>query len=523
MIKLSDELHIPTMREILAERDREAARSARPVSRHFNAAKVNRQNADWTTQPYSANWLNYRSLRTLRARAREMCANAPHFKKVLMLAETNVIGPQGIQLQCRAEIGDRLHSSLNKRVELAFWQWGFAENCSVTGKFDWIGQQKHVVKTLIRDGEALIRMYSSGPYGCQLKFINVDYLDETYNDTLPGGNRVIMSVEIDADDRPVAYWLTTPASDINFTQKRERTRTRVPAEQIIHGVLNLDDESQVRGVTWFHAVLLEGKNLESYKHGVITQARMSANIVGFIEEDNPEDGGGYDGAEDGEGRRILPEISVAPLSMNRLPPGMKFSQMDPKQPTQNHPQFKQTLTGDVATGVGLNYFELQGDMASVNYSSARVGLGETRDLWRGLQNLIISSFCRPVFHAWLSAAMLSGKLQISMSDYEKVQNPEWRARGWRYVDPQKEIGAQVVGLQNNLMTLTDQLAEQGIDVEDHFKTIQKERELAMQYGIDLTIQTKTSVSLKPEPDEDDAEKPADKSRGYSNGSVEILN
>ncbi|MEO8647755.1 MAG: phage portal protein [Acidobacteriota bacterium] len=532
MIKLSDELYIPPMGDVIAERDRQ--KSAKKHRREYAAARVNRQNADWTTRPVSANHSLYRDVARLRARARQMANDAPHFRKFLGMCRSNIIGPQGIQLQCQAELTDgSLNTELNKKVERSFWEWTFAENCSVTGKLDWLACQRLFVQHLARDGEVLVqKVAADNPFGFALKFINVDYLDETYNDTLHGGNRVIMSVEIDANDKPVAYWLTTPASEINFTRRRERTRTRVSADQMIHAFLVFDDESQVRGITWFHAALLEGKNLEGYKTGVITSARMAACNIGFIQEEFDEVGAwnGEEDVEDENGRPAMPEIDVTPLSMNRLLPGQTFTQMDPKQPTQNHAEFHKTIVGDIATALGVPYFDLAGDMSAVNFSSARIGLGDSRDMWRGLQDFVASQFCRPVFHAWCLNAMLTPKLLINAHERIAVMNPNWQPRSWPYLEPVKDITADVMALENKLATFTDVLASKGIDLIDHLARLKGEQDLADKMGVELKIASKQPAAAQPnQPDDSETDAPPppkdDAGRGYTNGKYhdEVIN
>jgi capsid protein len=151
--------------------------------------------------------------------------------------------------------------------------------------------------------------------------------------------------------------------------------------------------------------------------------------------------------------------------MNELPAGYKFTQFDPKQPTQNHSEFKKSMLLDIASALDVNGFSLSGDMSAVNYSSARVGLGEERDVWRGLQ-CVVSDFCRDVYHRWLRSAMMTGKVQVTGREFEQLQNPNWRARGWRYVDPQKEIGANIDAINSNQATYKSILGEQGIDLEE---------------------------------------------------------
>lgn len=528
MIKLSDFLETETMREIMST----PAKPKRSTShkRLYSAAKVNRLNSDWTTTPYSQNFSIYRDGRILRARARDMAANHPHFRKFLKMVRSNVVGAKGLQLQVRARMArGKLDTELNKRIAEIFWMWGMKETCTVTQKMNWIACQRLFATTLARDGEVLAQMVSppDNPFGFALKFWNVDYLDETFNEELPDGRRIIMSVEVDASDRPIAYWLTTPASDINYTRRRERTRTRVAAEQMIHAYLIEDEEAAVRGVTWFAGVLLEGKNHYGYKEGTITSLRFSSNLVGFLESDVADETQ-FAGEEDEEGNEKSVEIDVGPLSMNELPPGMRLNQLDPKQPPQNHSEILKSIVRDLAAGLGVNYFSLAGDMADVNYSSARVGLGEERELWRELQDFVADNFCRPVYHAWTRAALLSGHLNVEPRQFAEIQNPIFRARGWAYVDPQKEIGANVLAIESGLATVTDTLADRGIDITEHLETRRSEIELGDSYGIDLRFPPKPAKAEKPADDEEDEtdEKPKNKGdRGYLNGhdSIEIVN
>jgi lambda family phage portal protein len=495
--------------------------------RLYSGARVNRLNKDWTTTPYSANYSLYRDLRILRARARDAVANMAHFRKFLKMVRSNVVGSDGLQLQVRARMArGKLDTELNKRVAEIFWLWGMPETCTVTGKLDWIGCQRLFVTQLARDGEALVQIVtpSDNPFGFALKFWNPDYLDEMYNEELPDGRRIIMSVEIDANDKPIAYWLTTPASDMNFTQRRARQRTRIPAEQMIHAYLVEDEEAQVRGVTWFHAALVEGRNLHVYKGAVIDSAKMTAMSGGFFTKESPDETE-FTGAENEDGVEQDLNIEFTPSSFHLLPEGFDFKQFDPKQPTQNHAEFVKTVTRDLATALGVNYFSLAGDMGDVNYSSARVGLGEERDLWRELQDFVGMAFCRRVYHAWVRAAVLNGKLTLDARQIAEIQNPIFRARGWRYVDPQKEIGANVQALENNLATVTDVLADQGIDITEFLETRKSEIELGDSYGLDLRYEKKSPVAAAdpnaPEeqtPNQKKAKKPQDgAAREYTNG------
>lgn len=497
------------MGEIIREREIADLRenSRRTATRAYGAANRNRGNADWTTTPTTSNWEARISIATLRARARQMCRDDSLFRKFLQMAETNVVGPEGIQLDVRATAGagttKRLNKDLNDKVKRAFWQWGHAEFCSVTGKQDFAAQQRLFVRTLVRDGEVLVVKQYDGPWGYRLKFVDVNYLDETYNEVRPNGNRIIMSVEVDANDCPVRYWLTTPSSDINFTNRRERTRVPIEAKDVIHSFFVIDDDSQIRGITTFAAALITGRDRGAFSKAVLTQAKVTAMAGGFLIPPADDMEPAY--TEDDEGRETAPQMDWRPMSMPELPPGYDFKQFDPKQPVQNHPEYMKTLIGEVATGVGVNYFSLSGDLSAVNYSSARAGLAEEREMWRVLQTFVADKFCNIVYHDWLTEANLAGKLILSPREYAEVQMPYWQPRGWRYVDPQKEMNADILGVTNGLRSVSSVLADQGIDIRDHLEEIQQEKALFAEYEVDYP----TAAPKQLPPPSDDKEPPDD--------------
>jgi len=500
------------MGKVIEERSKaiaaEKAERKMSIARHYAAARPNRLNADWSTSPTGANYEIRGGIAALRARAREAARNNGHIRNFLNLMRTNVIGSQGIALQSRARMTDKktLNVDLNKRVEEAWFEWGHREHCTLSGKLDWLGVQNLALTQLLRDGEFIVQTIEGvGDFGLALKVWDANWLDETYNEVLPNGNRVIMSVEIDAHDRAVAYWLTTPSSEINYTARRARTRTRIPADQIIHGFLVTDDESQVRGVTWFAATLLNLKHFQGYVEGVVTQARVGANTFGVLENTVP-DGEEYTGEEDEDGNPQHPHIESSPLSITALLPGWKLNQFDPKQPTQNHPEFSRSMQTNIGTDLSMPYFLLAGDWTAVNFSSSRGGLNEFRDLCKGLQEFISKVLCRPVAHKFMLNAVLNGKLKVTARDIPELLNPTWRPRGWGYIDPAKDVATDEKKLRNRLATPSEILAERGIDYVDHLERWQSDAKLAAQYGIDIDAiyaeQPKQLAAAEPDVDDD---------------------
>jgi len=78
---------------------------------------------------------------------------------------------------------------------------------------------------------------------------------------------------------------------------------------------------------------------------------------------------------------------------------------------------------------------------------------------------------------------------LPMAKFDKFSdNVFFRGRGFAWVDPQREINANITALQNGIVSLSDIAANYGRDVEDVFSQIQSDEELAARYGINLAFQ-----------------------------------
>ncbi|HEY0101364.1 MAG TPA: phage portal protein [Pyrinomonadaceae bacterium] len=509
-------LQLPTFSEIREEQKEQAAaeerRHKKRLRRSYEAARRNRLTNDWTTVNTSANWELRRSLRVLRARSRNLARNNDYVKKFLSMVRTNIAGPHGMKMQARAtNAKGEFDELLNRKVEAAWKRWSHKENASASGKLSWVDIQRKLCTMLARDGEALVRaIVADNPFGFALKFISADWLDETFNERLTNGNRVIMSVEIDVNDRPVAYWLTPPPSDYQYLDNNVRARTRVPAEEIIHCYLpddeNADDDCQTRGVPWIHTAMHRLQILGAYEEAELVAARVGASKMGFYQKTTPDgEEGEYEGDDNDDGTAELMENAEAG-TFGIIPQGYEFKEFKPDHPNTGYGSFTKGVLRGLSAGLDVSYFTLAEDLEGVNYSSARIGLMSEREQWRALQQFLIEHFSRSVYLMWLKSAMLAGALDIRVLDYKRLLEPVFQPRGWAWVDPKTDALATVTGIDNGFDTITDTLAEQGKDIEEVLATRKRELKLLKDYGIELHPE-------KPRPDapSDEEEAPPPKS------------
>jgi lambda family phage portal protein len=145
----------------------------------------------------------------------------------------------------------------------------------------------------------------------------------------------------------------------------------------------------------------------------------------------------------------------------------------------------------VASGLGVAYHSLSGDLAESKFSSDRTALIQERDHWRKLQGWFVRSCCDPIYSAWLEMAVLSGQVQVSLP-FERLCAPHWDARSWDWVDPQKDIDASVTAIERGLSTYQQELGQQGKNWEDVFEQRAKEQARAKELSLNLDGPMKTT-------------------------------
>jgi len=91
---------------------------------------------------------------------------------------------------------------------------------------------------------------------------------------------------------------------------------------------------------------------------------------------------------------------------------------------------------------------------------------------------------------------------LPMNKFDKfADNVIFRGRGFAWVDPQREINANIQAVNNGMVSLSDVASNYGRDIEDVFSQIQSDKEMAERYGLKMAFEP-FGAKFPAEPDVD---------------------
>jgi lambda family phage portal protein len=182
----------------------------------------------------------------------------------------------------------------------------------------------------------------------------------------------------------------------------------------------------------------------------------------------------------------------------------------------------------ISVATGLSYELVSRDYSRTNYSSSRASSLEDQRRFRPLQKFLIWRFCQPVYRLWFQQCCLAHDAGLPSFDMfpsftEMVVDPDywtrcnWRAPGWDWVDPMKEVQAAALEVKEGFRSRGDIVEASGGDLRETFVELAAENKLAEQLGLSLgdqqaavntakadQLHSAAEASRNPEPEEEPA-------------------
>ncbi len=388
---------------------------------------------------------------TVRHKARSLVQNAPFIASGMRALVANVVGT-GITSRWTGSEAEQ-HNAL--------WAKWITE-CDADGRLDWYGMQAAAYRAMEIDGEVLVRLRPRRPADglavpLQLQLLEIDWLDSGKTTTV-GGNQVIAGIEYDALGRTVAYWLfDRHPGDAGITLRGVKAAShRVPAESIIH-LYNPERPGQGRGFSRLAPVVATARDVRLYQDAELARKNLESRLAVLYSGDATGLANPIGSADPAAAARGGDLGQLASGGIQQLPPGGSVHVVAPT-PAHGSVEYLKQQLHFVASAMGVTYEMLTGDLAEVNFSSARTGALEFRrqaeqTQWLLLVPKLIGAVCR----AFAAAAEAAGKVRAASASIEH-STPKWD-----YVNPEQEVKADLLEVAGGLSSISEKLRRRGYD------------------------------------------------------------
>ena len=454
--------------------------------RSFDAAMLERTLSNWRWDGGFTNTEILSALPVIRSRSRDMAKNSPLYARYIQLMRENVVG-DGFRFKALPAVSLADPTSIDDRaaetLEYHWWKWATNPSAVDAGRRQNLTQILQLaVENWVRDGEAFIILDDTAQnrYGLNLRVVRADCIDETVNFDRGDGVAVRGGVEFDiATGTPRAYWFNGSRADNGVVFFHSKPIVRIEARRIIH-LYERHEADQMRGVPLGYAALVPLKMLDEYTRAELVAARAEACTVGIFKSP-------YDNMNPTKFEVTDKEKSKAANMIREgqnlwLPPGFDFSSHTPSHPNRAWADYSTNLQRLVATGLGVDFTELTGNASAAISVSVRQSILRTREMYKTRQRVVSSLVLDRLYHAWLRSFLsLAVSGDLSLADFERLSDHEFKGRRWGWIDPTAEVNAATIAVAHGWRTDAEVASDYGNDIDDNIKEaarIRPEKEAA---------------------------------------------
>ena len=448
----------------------------------------------------------------LRQRSRSLYMSAPLAVSAIKTNRTNIIG-EGLKLKSTIDaeflgLTPEQATEWQQTAEREFKFWAGSKFCDSTRVNNFYEIQQVACMSWLMNGDACILLEyekpsRAFPYGLRIHLIESDrvstphttgnnvYLYATNPDN---GNRIFNGVEVDKNNRVVAYHVCNTYPNSNLYAKKEWKRVKAFGDRTgAPGVLMIfetERAEQYRGVPYLAPVIESLKQLTRYSEAEMMAAVINGIFTVFVTSENGTSEFGFTGVVDEEDRVSDDDINyeIGSGLVNVLNPGEKIEIADAKRPSSNFDAFVTSLSKYVGAALEIPVEVLMKSFMS-SYSASRAALLEAWKAFRMKRAWIAADFCQPVYELFLSEAIAKGRLHAPGFFLDPLIRAaycgaQWNGPAQGMVDPVKEVSAAEKRIQIGISTRQRETTELlGGDFESNVAQLARENQIMQAAGL----------------------------------------
>lgn len=417
----------------------------------------------------------------LAYRSRDLRRNNPYAEAAIRIMSDLSVGDGIIPAP---NTGDK---ALDDKIKKLFDIW--CEDLDSNGHCDFYGMQKLAAEAILESGSVIVRkMPQSSKKGMKiplkLKLLEIDYLNDyisvaSKDDT---GNSIYNGIEVNSDDEVVAFHLFKKNPNDSYSlSNQSRISNRISANDVTMSFIK-KRPGQLIGAPILTPVILSLNDLSDYEDAELMRKKVEACFTAFVTTAEPDDknvGEVQDSyGDDGE---LIEKVS--PGTIHYLDHGESVQFGSPHQ-TGGYDNFIKTHLMKIATGVGMHYSTLSGDLADVNYSSYRAGDIPFKSNIKAFRKYtLIQMFCRPTWKWFIDFCIASGEIRPSNDVNINIYGVKWTPPGFISIDPVTDATADNMNIRMRKKSIDDVIMEEGGDpdkvLENSAKSLEKLNKLGL--------------------------------------------
>ncbi len=489
----------------------------------------------------------------LRQRSRSLFMSAPLAVSAIKTNRTNIVG-EGLRLKSTIDaefLGMTMDEAAawQRDAEREFELWAKSKFCDSTRVNNFYEIQQVACMSWLMNGDACVlleyeRPTRALPYGLRIHLIESDrvstphstgnnvYLYATAPDTK---NRIFNGVEVDSNNRIVAYHICSTYPNSSLYTKKEWKRIKAFGDNTgmpnVLMIYETERAEQYRGVPYLAPVIESLKQLTRYSEAEMMAAVINGFFTVFVTSQKGTSEIAFTGIVDEEDQISDDDrnYEIGPGIVNILAPGESVEIADAKRPSSNFDAFTTSLAKYVGAALEIPV-ELLTKHFSSSYSASRAALLEAWKAFRMKRSWLAADFCQPVYELFLTEAIANGRLKAPGFFLDPLIRAaycgaQWNGPAQGMIDPVKEVNAAEKRIHIGLSTRQKETIEMtGGDFDSNVTQLAREKQLMEAAGISSgTEKQPENEILKESEEEIDETETDDNKSANSSGESGIEN
>lgn len=456
---------------------RAIARRRLAVTMSYDAAGSGVRTAGWHPRASSADTAS-RSRARIAHVSRDMVRNSPLATRAQMVITNAVIGDGVIPKISFPLLPPERRKRREAEALALIAAYLDTTVIDAAGQNNLYGLQRLVMQALVTDGEVLV-VEESGAHSdrrgrplpkLKLRVLEIDHLDRAREGGIGSeGHYLREGIEYDATGQRVAYWVHKEhPGEMGFRGVSWNTESERIAARHVHHIFRMDRPGQTRGVSWFAPVVLALQDFADYQDAQIMRQKVAAMFAAF--RTHTEAPNADQQARDAADIATLHPGAVVDLFEGEevhfgTPPGV-----------EGYDEFTRVTLRSVASGLGITYEALSGDLSNVNFSSYRVGyVTMERNISSWQWTLLVPQLLQPLATSILEAWQY---WQPELIDDIEAARVEWTPPARFVVDPQRELATQRDAVRSGFVSRQSVIRSLGHDPETVLAEIAQDKAAA---------------------------------------------